>query len=798
MRQVLMALTAAVMVPAAVVLGGTSRSTAAPPAGVLERCVPSATPGAAGQVRNEALTLVTGEHVRVTTGPSGTTASPAGPGSSAFVRFERNGDEYLVPDEAVPFLGSVLDPRLFDVSYLVRAGLDDARTAATPVMIGYRSGHASLPGQRVTRTITTLAKSQAATLGRLLASDWRLLHAGRRLPPADPLRGIDWIGLPQSRNLPPLPTQTLEQPGNARTTAPPRYHTLTIKFIGTDGKPGAAVGWAQNLDDPGYSAFEVQPLQGNPIIGQSGPVKLSVPDGNYSLQFSLVSPHAGTTWGVDAALVADPQISVTGDTTVTLDARTAKPYGVAITPAVPDKYQVDEFNFSRVAGGQRCDAVPFTLGMFNTTAGGAAQSRMLATPTAPVRDGAFRFLASTEIYPGSGTAPVAGPRYYLVFPNANGIPATLSYHIPHASLATVNERVVQPPVSSCGDYSGGVFTPFVYTSWGSWLTLNDWPAPGSALAGDHVNYWYSGAPSLTRWQDGFSSLCQSQSESVNTAIEVKPGQRLSNTWDSGPTVPAPAAVPGPDPLDQADPPFGTLVNLAPAQRQDDLAYLDLALGDSGPSHFAALGFPLPVVHDGGASSQLAFWRDGQLVVSSAGAKPFTIWPVGSVLPLLPRAATYRLLWQVSLAVPGASTTTDWSFRSAPAGGGQVPAPLGCGLDTTRPCTYLPLLFPSYQLATDAQSRIAADAPFRVAFRVLHQQGEAAPSGVTADVSVSFNDGKTWTAPVTATASGGEFAATVAIPALAATNGFVSLRVTARDADGNSVTQTTIRALGVRS
>ena len=66
------------------------------------------------------------------------------------------------------------------------------------------------------------------------------------------------------------------------------------------------------------------------------------------------------------------------------------------------------------------------------------------------------------------------------------------------------------------------------------------------------------------------------------------------------------------------------------------------------------------------------------------------------------------------------------------------------------------------------------------------------------MSASYDDGKTWTRPrAAASHGGGNFSATINQPPLSATSGFVSLRVAARDQAGNSVTQTIIRAYGLR-
>ncbi|MCP9950703.1 hypothetical protein LUX33_21385 [Actinomadura madurae] len=121
----------------------------------------------------------------------------------------------------------------------------------------------------------------------------------------------------------------------------------------------------------------------------------------------------------------------------------------------------------------------------------------------------------------------------------------------------------------------------------------------------------------------------------------------------------------------------------------------------------------------------------------------------------------------------------------------------CTPDEGRPCSLLPLLFVRYDLALDDGSRAKAGSPYEIAFTVAHQQGAPAPEGVTATVEASYDDGESWSEPVTATAGdGGRFTAAVTHPPLGDTDGTVSLRVRARDSAGNTVDQTIIRAYGL--
>ena len=60
-----------------------------------------------------------------------------------------------------------------------------------------------------------------------------------------------------------------------------------------------------------------------------GSEKLSVPDGTYSFEFTVLTPDSRP--GYDTALVVKPQFTVASNLTVTLDARAAIPYHVTLT-----------------------------------------------------------------------------------------------------------------------------------------------------------------------------------------------------------------------------------------------------------------------------------------------------------------------------------------------------------------------------------------------------------------------------------------------------------------------------------
>jgi subtilisin family serine protease len=119
---------------------------------------------ASGRVSVTEVTLITGDRVRVTSGPGGRESaavdrryarhgigfvvqSVPGPG--------RTPDVVVIPTDAARLIGSgVLDENLFDVSELVRDRYGDAARSTLPLIITYRGGTASAGGMAAARALT--------------------------------------------------------------------------------------------------------------------------------------------------------------------------------------------------------------------------------------------------------------------------------------------------------------------------------------------------------------------------------------------------------------------------------------------------------------------------------------------------------------------------------------------------------------------------------------------------------------------------------------------------------------------
>src|SRR6266536_143751 len=175
-------LLAPVLAAAAVIplMPGTPRQArpAGPPLGNLVQ--PPGLTRHAQQTTRGPVTLATGDVARLIPAPGGrsmVSVTPPRLTRNTAIHpfadtFKIGGDVYAVPGDALPYFGSVLDPRLFDVSYLQRAGYAALKTL--PVSISWRHPeHSEIPGLASPtagrRTTGSISMSTASAFGQALA-----------------------------------------------------------------------------------------------------------------------------------------------------------------------------------------------------------------------------------------------------------------------------------------------------------------------------------------------------------------------------------------------------------------------------------------------------------------------------------------------------------------------------------------------------------------------------------------------------------------------------------------------------
>jgi subtilisin family serine protease len=284
------------------------------------------------------------------------------------------------------------------------------------------------------------------------------------------------------------------------------------------------------------------------------------------------------------------------------------------------------------------------------------------------------------------------------------------------------------------------------------------PAPGAAcgycvVAAREAEDWHGG---LTRteyvtadlpWRE---SLLQDSTVQWSAVRSYPPGATTSS-WGRAPVAPGVPIEPG-----------------IRSVRDGDRLRIRLAgFTDGDPTHVSNGFF--------GYGRYTSLSRDG-VALGPCPPSGFSVLNCDVAVP--PDRATFTLTADFppitgSAVVPPSKTT--WTFDSA------------------RGEAVLPLIDLDYDLPVSTSNTIRAGTvtSFRVAVR--HQPGGPAGPIGHVDVRASYDDGATWVPLKTERQDGQWYVVNVREPALAATNGFVALRVSARDPLGNAVVQEVRRA-----
>ncbi|GAB3157427.1 S8 family serine peptidase [Micromonospora sonneratiae] len=241
------------------------------------------------------------------------------------------------------------------------------------------------------------------------------------------------------------------------------------------------------------------------------------------------------------------------------------------------------------------------------------------------------------------------------------------------------------------------------------------------------------------------------SEQTETVKVLRAGQRLTQTWNK-------AVVRTALPPDLADAAF----------RENDLVVvlasglLDVGADHSQQAHVIQTDKVLATVY-----------RNGERL----GTSNFPTF----AFPAVPERAEYRVTLDVAREDAWWTTSTKvntaWTFHSQRPDARQL----------------VPMLSVDYDVDVDINNRARADRRFDIGLNLRHVKGLDGPAVRDAKLWVSYDDGATWQLADVEAKRNGQFGATIRHPKLAETNGFVSLRVQATDADGNSVEQTVTRA-----
>jgi subtilisin family serine protease len=342
----------------------------------------------------------------------------------------------------------------------------------------------------------------------------------------------------------------------------------------------------------------------------------------------------------------------------------------------------------------------------------------------------------------------ASPYTYEVLKHQQGILTDQSYRVDAEELATVEAAFHASTPDTEGGYGRFLVGPqqnFLVT------TFTRMTMPRSV-----TEYVTAGLPTLELVST--SPVWEALPAYQQTGLSVlEPGQRVTRSWNKAVVR---SAI-------TANHPDGAV------RTRDVGVVLPIGLLDEATGQLYAY-------RHGTDKEVTTVYRDGQLLGSVASAQ--------AAFPMTPERARYRVMTDVQRNQPGWTTSTRvntaWTFHSAYDGDGDEAA-------------RLPVISIGYDLNVDLDNSVPAESTVGINLGFRYPQGLSALRIADTKLWLSSDDGATWQ-QVAVTANGAT-GATGAIknPALRGNNGFVTLKVQATDADGNSVEQIVTRAYQLR-
>ncbi|GAA3757754.1 S8 family serine peptidase [Plantactinospora mayteni] len=463
-----------------------------------------------------------------------------------------------------------------------------------------------------------------------------------------------------------------------------------------------------------------------------GVAEVRVPKGRYGLHSRLWDVNGDGDQDTSAQIVK-PELLVTGDTTLTVDARRAGPVKVTVpeASAAPVLAQTTAiFSGERVGYGISSDHTSYA-GHFIGQIG----------PAVP----ADRFVSWVDSQWTDPDVPATPYLYVLSETIPGSLPNGFTRTYDRSDLATVrNEfrgetglagvRTVFP----AKEMSSGA--PVPVTVPGTLVEFHNTNETG------RVSNTAIGVPTEDGWLDKAIFL-----DSRPTTYQA--GRQYRDAWNSAPYAP-------------------TLATRWPDQgivRRGDYIEIDIPLHADHAGH--------PGISSSLDDARTALYRNGHLVGEYTGPG----WNAWGTFLVPPDAARYRLETSAKRSFTDLSTevSASWTF----------PSQRTDGNGTTKP----PASTVRFTPTLDTNNAAPAGQVFDIPVRVEPQSGAPAAPVRTLTVQISYDAGRTWK-NATLRPDGSAWTATVTHPT---GTGHASLRATATDTNGNTVTQTVIQAYRLR-
>ncbi len=692
--------------------------------------------------RSTRVVLLNGDRLSVAPAAGGSLATVlAHPDQVPLWTLHLAGSTYDIPIDAVPYLGHGLDPSLFNLSLLTRI----ESHGRLPVRLSFTGQHPDLPGITITRwgvdTASGYLTAQSArAFGAALARQFRAGHATGNYRSASLFGGatisLAGVAVPQ-------PVQ-------------PAYpmHTVTVTATNERGKPDSGdevllinADNAQIFGDPD-EAFN---------IFDHGSAKYSLPAGHY---WAVADFFQVLKRSFSQRMVVLPQFTVgSGKSTVPLAAKSANSEVQISTPR-PASNDLDFWTVVRFGLHHNLSA------------------------TGTLTFGSPLWISPTTKKPSSGsiqsslTAQLASPKhvkgvpyaYSLDFIGPMGVIPTQHWVASPATLATVTNRYYLDAKSSAFWATGG--GDLLQLETGT-LTgaISTFPVPGLQTQ------YLTGSKSIA-WQTQFFSFNGAgQVDSFHTLVADK---NATETWNQYPLHVQPEVQLLSGPLGAA------LPQVPSAFAADNYLWLIAAPFSDNDSQYGHIGGNFAnasfTVTDNG--HRLARGRyDEFLRVKLPAAQ------ASSVIAFHLQATASNPLTQLSPA-----TNTTWTMHLNTS---QVKIPnswvcASADFSLIRHCAIQPLLALDYQVQGLALTGVDPSGPQRVDVTVGHIALANASAITSVSAQVSWDQGLFWQSAAVTRTGAGQYAVSFNPPP----GVDVSLKLTATDAAGNSVSETITNAYAV--
>jgi subtilisin family serine protease len=464
---------------------------------------------------------------------------------------------------------------------------------------------------------------------------------------------------------------------------------------------------------------------------ENGYAKARVAPGSYSVFARIVTP-AGGDEPETFTIAGTPELIVDSDVSYVIDARQAKrldPPTVSGQRTRPD--DVVGITYSRHTD----DRNGYTeFGFFEPDE--VTNGQLYVTPTSTAERGTFEATFRWRLAPTGEVKPTSPDAYELLLASPR-FPDPLSPALSARDVSSMAEvETTFHPFGQPGEYVHGVVHQTVETPVGFvYRTPVETPASSRVLATAEPNILW--AQCINPPANDYAEMCDElRSYQPRERVETQFGAALRpQMWEG--------------------------------RHSADTMYLLTGIGDGERAVFLT-----PTATQ---ASNLTLYRNGELIDSVDDA--FGNFAV----PDAP--ARFRLEQSWTLTDEFARSreaTTVWEFDSAP------PTDPSQEFSTTPP-----LMAISYGAPVNDMGGVAAQQSLRLDMDVTHMSGSQAPESVESmSVWWSLDDGATWSSATTRKSGPASFEAVIPGNVLSPGDA-LSLRVSATDADGNSIDQTVI-------